>query len=493
MSIKPERKLQSPVEAPEVVIGSASTAPQAHSSSEQPFFQWTKQWYPLAVVDYLDPSKPNPIQLLGKDLVLWRDRTNTWRCFEDACPHRLAPLSEGRIEKDGMLLCSYHALRYDGDGHCVHMPQAKDAETAAKHCSSPNASATTHPIQERQGLLWVWGESGEAAWAESKQHQARTVPELDDDSGRIVTRHWNVRDFPYGWDFFMENVGDPAHVPIAHHGWFGDRYRDAKHFEMPCLEEREADGFIYGVTPIPEFVTHTGHDFQSPCLMRVDTKFIDGGSMILVMYGSPIKPGWTRHIGRLVLTRNEAGKVHNWLNFLAYPLPAWLFHILVSIFLNQDTVLLHHQEKIIAQRGKHWAEQVYTPNPPDTMVIALRRWLDKTGGIPWANGLSLSPERHDTRELFDVWNTHTKHCYVCQQALRRITWLIRLSCVVAIALVGVAMMVDAREMAGSGMSVPPQDFWKILAVSGVFAAIGAGLNRLRRMFYVYEFEHAKNP
>ncbi len=72
-------------------------------------FQWTKQWYPVAVVDFLDPSRPHAMQLLGKDIVLWRDGSRQWRCFEDFCPHRLAPLSEGRVESDGTLLCAYHA------------------------------------------------------------------------------------------------------------------------------------------------------------------------------------------------------------------------------------------------------------------------------------------------------------------------------------------------------------------------------------------------
>jgi nitrite reductase/ring-hydroxylating ferredoxin subunit len=70
---------------------------------------------------------------VGKDLAVWRDNKGTWHAFEDACPHRLvegdslavrlhcavpqtpgllcptmrrlAPLSEGRVEKDGTLLC----------------------------------------------------------------------------------------------------------------------------------------------------------------------------------------------------------------------------------------------------------------------------------------------------------------------------------------------------------------------------------------------------
>jgi phenylpropionate dioxygenase-like ring-hydroxylating dioxygenase large terminal subunit len=40
---------------------------------EKELFQWTKQWYPVAVVDFLDPSRPHAMQLLGKDIVLWRD------------------------------------------------------------------------------------------------------------------------------------------------------------------------------------------------------------------------------------------------------------------------------------------------------------------------------------------------------------------------------------------------------------------------------------
>jgi phenylpropionate dioxygenase-like ring-hydroxylating dioxygenase large terminal subunit len=85
-------------------------------------FQWTKQWYPVAVVDFLDPSRPHAIQLLGKDLVLWRDSLSKWSIFEDCCPHRLAPLSEGRVESDGTLLCAYHAWRFDSQGNCVSIP-----------------------------------------------------------------------------------------------------------------------------------------------------------------------------------------------------------------------------------------------------------------------------------------------------------------------------------------------------------------------------------
>ncbi len=48
------------------------------------------------------------MKLLDRSLVLWRDGAGAWSCLEDRCPHRLAPLSEGRVEKaTGNLMCSY--------------------------------------------------------------------------------------------------------------------------------------------------------------------------------------------------------------------------------------------------------------------------------------------------------------------------------------------------------------------------------------------------
>ncbi|KAL6745255.1 Rieske [2Fe-2S] iron-sulfur domain-containing protein, partial [Haematococcus lacustris] len=68
------------------------------------------------------PTPPHPTPPAGKDLVVWRDGSNTWRAFQDMCPHRLAPLSEGRVEADGSLLCAYHAWRFDGSGACTAIP-----------------------------------------------------------------------------------------------------------------------------------------------------------------------------------------------------------------------------------------------------------------------------------------------------------------------------------------------------------------------------------
>jgi len=48
------------------------------------------------------------------------------------------------------------------------------------------------------------------------------VPELADESLVPLAGRFMVRDLPYSYDFFIENVLDPTHVDFAHHGVAGE-------------------------------------------------------------------------------------------------------------------------------------------------------------------------------------------------------------------------------------------------------------------------------
>jgi phenylpropionate dioxygenase-like ring-hydroxylating dioxygenase large terminal subunit len=467
---------------------------KANDLPEKETFQWTKQWYPVAVTEFLDASRPHSIQLLGKDLVIWQDNSGKWQCFADACPHRLVPLSEGRVEPDGTLLCAYHAWRFDSQGKCVGIPQSKDAETEAKHRANPKSCAIVYPTQELQGLLWVWAESGSQAQVESQLQKPRLIPELEENSDKVQKTFWNIRDLPYGWDFFIENVVDPAHAPVSHHGIIGDRYKDAKYYDMIRLREMSVpEGFSYAVVPTGANTESATSDFQPPCHVRIVSTFKDGGKMILALYAIPTRPGWCRHIGCQVLVKNDAGKTPPGLGFFALPMPVWLGHILASLFLHQDMVFLHYQEKAIAHKTEEgWLDAVYTPNPQDKMIIAFRQWLEKKagGGIPWqSKSNALPPLETDKRQLFDVWKTHTQHCHVCQKALNRINQLSLIAYLAALFCFTIPLIIEARY---SGIHLSNLAFWGTLAASGVLAVAGYQLKRLTRLFYVYEFEHAKN-
>jgi len=117
-------------------------------------FDCKEAWYPVHYVEDLDKTKPNKFTLLGQDMVLWWDsQANCWRAFEDQCPHRLAPLSEGRIAEDGLLECPYHGWAFQGDGACERIPQAVAGTTPQQ---SKRACVQSLPTAVRQGLLFVY-------------------------------------------------------------------------------------------------------------------------------------------------------------------------------------------------------------------------------------------------------------------------------------------------------------------------------------------------
>jgi phenylpropionate dioxygenase-like ring-hydroxylating dioxygenase large terminal subunit len=67
-----------------------------------------------------------------------------------AVARRQAPLSEGRVEADGTLMCAYHAWRFDGRGSCTAIPQALNKQQEAAAARHPRACATAFPTRVEQ-------------------------------------------------------------------------------------------------------------------------------------------------------------------------------------------------------------------------------------------------------------------------------------------------------------------------------------------------------
>jgi nitrite reductase/ring-hydroxylating ferredoxin subunit len=106
-------------------VPTVTPEPELEVDSQGEKFDWYAQWYPIMLVCDLDKRVPHAKRVMGLDIVLWWDRNeNTWKVFGDACPHRLAPLSEGRIDQWGRLQCVYHGWCFNGSGDCKFIPQA---------------------------------------------------------------------------------------------------------------------------------------------------------------------------------------------------------------------------------------------------------------------------------------------------------------------------------------------------------------------------------
>ncbi|RWW74745.1 hypothetical protein BHE74_00017297 [Ensete ventricosum] len=173
------------------------------ASPSESSFSWRDHWYPVSLIEDLDPRVPTPFQLLNRDLVLWKDpNSGDWVALDDRCPHRLAPLS-----------CSYHGWAFDGSGSCVRIPQASSEGPEARAVRSPRSCAVKFPTLVSQGLLFVWPD--ENGWEKAAATNPPMLPgEFDDPNFSTVTIQ---RDLFYGYDTLMENVSDPSHIEFAHH------------------------------------------------------------------------------------------------------------------------------------------------------------------------------------------------------------------------------------------------------------------------------------
>ena len=203
------KRASNPRMAPNTRKPAPRLAPSAQPTAD---FLWEPQWYPVLPLSYLDGEKPTSVQLLGKRLAVWRSsRDGAWSCVEDACPHRLAPLSTGKVSANGALTCRYHGWTFDGEGR-GRSPMATTPEAQARVCQE--ACATTFPTQAAGGLLWVWPSSGRDAWAES----AATEPPADES---LADAEWTFQLQPLSYESLVENVLDPTHAPFLHEGLAG--------------------------------------------------------------------------------------------------------------------------------------------------------------------------------------------------------------------------------------------------------------------------------
>ena len=88
-----------------------------------------------------------PRTICGKHVVMYRRADGTVSALEDACWHRLVPLSKGRLEGD-TVVCGYHGLKYNAQGRCTFMP--------SQETINPSACVRAYPVVERHRFIWLW-------------------------------------------------------------------------------------------------------------------------------------------------------------------------------------------------------------------------------------------------------------------------------------------------------------------------------------------------
>ena len=169
-------------------------------------------WLPIASAAGLMGDKPERVEVAGRLLVVWRrPEGGGWVVMHDACSHRLAPLSQGRVDPGtGCIECPYHGWQFDGSGACTRIPQL-DPEAQGR--IPPGTAVNALPVRVTGDLIWAKvpvDDPVAAAYGDVVPEEV--FPEMAD-AGPVFSR-----ELPYSFDFLLENFMDSSHIPYAHHG-----------------------------------------------------------------------------------------------------------------------------------------------------------------------------------------------------------------------------------------------------------------------------------
>ncbi|XP_072988844.1 protochlorophyllide-dependent translocon component 52, chloroplastic-like [Typha latifolia] len=409
-------------------------------------FDWYSQWYPVALVADLDKRAPHAKTVMGLDLVVWWDRAaGKWQVFDDRCPHRLAPLSEGRVDPWGRLQCVYHGWCFDGNGSCKYIPQAP-ASGPPVHTNN-KACVAVYPSIEQNKVVWFWPNADPQYKDIIEKKRPPFIPEMDDPSYTCTT---GIREILYGYEVLVENLMDPAHVPYAHRGILGARRR---------VEPGRAEVDREGGGPINMKIEESSKSgflskqdlgyfkFVAPCLIYgagsndKPVKPQDEISaethqkqrrFILIFMCIPVSPGRSRLI--YAFQRNFAVWVDRFV-------PRWIYHVGQNLILDSDLYLLHIEERKIAKAGlSNWQKACYVPTKSDSMVIAFRNWLRKYSNyqVDWGTiDTEYLPPTPPKEQLMDRYWSHVAQCSSCSAALKGLKVLKVSLQVVSLSLIGV--------------------------------------------------------
>lgn len=384
-------------------------------------FDWAEAWYPVHYVTDLDKENPTRFTLLDQDLVIWWEpESQTWRVFEDRCPHRLVPLSEGRINEAGQLECPYHGWTFSGTGQCESIPQQPESKQSNL---SPRACVKSFATEIHQDLLFIY-----AGQAENAPHvPIPSIAPLEEDPDGWVMLN-TFRDLPYDALTLLENVIDASHIPFTHHKTVGKR-ENAAPMEMDILESGK-HGFkgIWPEGPRKGKLGTQRTTFIAPAMMYHDLTSKQFGRTMTVVYATPIRKGECRLFARFPF--KFSSKIPQLFIKL---MPRWYSHIGNNGVLEDDQIFLHLQERTLAKEShKPYAQNCYLPTQADRYVVAFRKWISDFNADPFAD-VPFTPEL--PREvLLDRYHSHTKQCSSCRAALKRIQ-KIRLGAAIASGLV----------------------------------------------------------
>jgi len=172
-----------------------------------------RYWQPVALSRDVQDD-PVKVQVMGEDLVVFRDKTGRPGLLHNRCCHRGTTLYYGRTEEGG-IRCCYHGWLFDVEGNCVDMPCERDNGKDIRD----KVRQPWYEVIEEYGLIFAYMGPPEKRPAFTRWSN---LDEVGDDEmimtiGPIFASGATERPFiACNWLQHWENTLDPFHVQVLH-------------------------------------------------------------------------------------------------------------------------------------------------------------------------------------------------------------------------------------------------------------------------------------
>ena len=157
----------------------------------------------------------------GRPLAIYRTGDGRPVALADACWHRLAPLSQGKLIGNDEIQCPYHGLRYNSAGRCTDMP--------AQETINPSAVVASFPIVERYRYVWVW--LGEPTLADPD-----TIPDMSQLGSEDWAGDGETIYAPCNYQLVLDNLMDLTHEEFVHGSSIGQEELSESEFKVTHAE-----------------------------------------------------------------------------------------------------------------------------------------------------------------------------------------------------------------------------------------------------------------
>ncbi|MFT3941414.1 Rieske 2Fe-2S domain-containing protein [Rhodopseudomonas sp.] len=214
-----------------------------------------------------------PRTICGKHVVMYRKADGSVAALEDACWHRLVPLSKGRLEGD-TVVCGYHGLKFNPQGRCTYMP--------SQETINPSACVRSYPVVERHRFVWLW--MGDPTLADPA-----LVPDM----------HWNNDPAWAGdgktiyakcdWRLVVDNLMDLTHETYVHGSSIGNEAVAEAPFDVTHGDRTvTVTRWMHGIEPPPFWAAQLGKPglvdrwqiirFEAPGTVTIDVGVAPAGT-----------------------------------------------------------------------------------------------------------------------------------------------------------------------------------------------------------------------